>query len=134
MVALPAPPRLPGREAWSPISLPHLRANSCSAPGTAAWRHRRRGWSFPIRFEGFDGRHPTALRRSRLEWLHERIAHGAAVPLRAQAMLEMTEFLAPARAAAINAMSPSAVLGAARRLRAARCSDAGRRVVLRKLD
>ncbi len=109
----------------------------------------------PDPFEGFDGRHPTARRPSRLERLHERIGAGAPVPpwvlaeavtaygswkvtgvpvLAAGLMPEMTEFLAPAHAAAINAMSPAAVLEAVRRLRAARCSDAGCRAVLRELD
>jgi hypothetical protein len=108
----------------------------------------------PDPFEGFDGTHPTATRPIRLERLRERIAYGALVPLWAQAgavtayaswkmtgvpvlapglMPEMVEFLAPIHAAAVNVMAPSAVMEFAHRLRAARCSDSGRRVVLAEL-
>jgi len=108
----------------------------------------------PDPFSGYDGRHPTAPRPTRLERLRERVAGGGAVPLWAQAeavteyatwkvtgvpvlapsfMPEMVEFLAPAHAAALNVLSPGAAMAFAARLRAARCSEAGRRAALGEL-
>lgn len=109
----------------------------------------------PDPFEGYDGRHPTTPRPSRLDRLRERVAHGGTMPLRAQAaaviayaswkltgvpvlepgyLPDMVEFLAPVHAAAVNAMSPAAAKEFAARLRAARCSDPGRRAVLMELS
>jgi hypothetical protein len=109
----------------------------------------------PDPFEGLDGSHPTATRPTRRERLRERIAIGAPVPLWSQAgavtayatwkvtgvpvlapglVPEMVEFLAPDHAAAVNVMAPSAVMEFARRLSPARCSDAGRRIVLAELS
>jgi hypothetical protein len=108
----------------------------------------------PDPFDGYDGRHPTASRPTRMERLRERIAEGGTVPLWVQAdavtayarwkatgvpvltpgsIPEMVEFLAPAHAAALNVLSPGAAMEFATRLRAAHCSDAGRRAVFREL-
>ncbi|APT57022.1 hypothetical protein RGI145_07885 [Roseomonas gilardii] len=108
----------------------------------------------PDPFAGYDGRHPTASRPTRLERLRERVAGGGAVPLWAQAeaatayatwkvtgvpvlapglMPERVDFLAPAHAAALNVLSPGAAMAFAARLRAARCSEAGRRAALGEL-
>ena len=108
----------------------------------------------PDPWEGFDGRHPTAPRLGRREALRERLALGCAVPVREQAAAvlayaewklsglpvvargfipEAVEFLAPAHAAAIDAMTAAAVMGIGARLRQAD-GDAGRRTVLRELD
>lgn len=106
-------------------------------------------------FEGYDGRHPTMARPTRLERLRECVAYGGSVPLRVQAeavavyarwkvsglpvvepdfLPEMVEFLSPIHAAAINAISPLAAMEFASRLRAARCRDAGRRAILNELN
>jgi hypothetical protein len=111
--------------------------------------------ALPDPWEGFDGRHPTARRLSRQEVLRERVALGHAVPVGEQAAAalayaewklsgqpvmpwgyipEMTEFLAPIHAAAINAMTGAAVMGICARLRKAAGGKAGHRAVLRELD
>jgi hypothetical protein len=108
----------------------------------------------PNPFGGYDGRHPTASRPTRLERLRDRVAGGGAVPFWAQGeaatayamwkvtgvpvlapgfMPEMVEFLAPAHAAALNVLSPGAAMTFAARLRAARCSEAGRRAAFGEL-
>jgi hypothetical protein len=106
-------------------------------------------------FEGFDGRHPTGARWTRLERLRERTARGGTAPPWAQAEAAVAygewkvrgvpvlapglipkpvEFLMPAHAAALNAMSPSEVAAITQRLRKTRCSDSGRRAALGYLD
>lgn len=111
--------------------------------------------ALPNPWEGFDGPPPGASRLNRREMLRERVARGGAVPMREQAAAvlaygawklsgqpvlapgcvpEAAEFLAAAHVAALNAMSASAVAEICTRLRAARCSDAGRRAALRELE
>lgn len=106
-------------------------------------------------WEGFDGRHPCTPRLSRRETLRERVGRGCAVPVREQAMAvlayaewklsgrpvmdrggipEAAEFLAPAHAAAINAMTGAAAMGICARLRPAGGSEVSRRAALRELD
>jgi hypothetical protein len=148
------PLRLPAREDLvadflaSPEGLLLLRALGGSMAALLAQLR------LPDPFEGFDGRHPTPSQSSRLERLRARVAGGGAVPLWAQAeaviayaawkvtgvpvlapgfLPEMVEFLAPAHAAALNVLAPGVAMDFAVRLRAARCSDAGRRVALRDL-
>jgi hypothetical protein len=109
----------------------------------------------PDPFEGYDGRHPTMPRPTRLKRLRERVGYGGGVPLRAQAeavtiyarwkvnglpvlppgdMPEMVEFLSPVHAAAINVLSPMAATAFVSRLRTARCMEATCRGILTELS
>ncbi|WP_159996816.1 hypothetical protein [Roseomonas sp. 18066] len=111
--------------------------------------------ALPDPWEGFDGRHPTARRLNRREALRERLARGCSVPLRERAAAavayaewklsgqpevapgcipEAVEFLAPAHAAAINAMTGTAAIGICARLRRVGAGEAERRALLRELD
>ena len=94
-------------------------------------------------------------RLGRRDVLRERVEHGYAVPVREQvaAVLayaewklsglpvltsgfvpEVTEFLAPVHAAAVNAMTAAAVMGVCARLSHGNCREAARRAVLRELN
>lgn len=111
--------------------------------------------ALPDPWEGLDGRHPYAPRLSRRDALRERVVLGCAVPLREQATAvlayaewklsgqpvvalgcipEAAEFLAPVHAAAINAMTDTAVMGICARLRRADGGQVARRAVLRELN
>jgi hypothetical protein len=110
--------------------------------------------AMPNPWEGFDGCLPRNMPVSRQEALRERVAMGAPVPERERirAVLayadwkltgepkmpsgyvpETVEFLAPAHAAAINAMTSAAVVGFCARLRVARFSEVKRRALFGEL-
>ncbi len=106
-------------------------------------------------WEGFDGRHPAMEWPTRHDTLRERMTRGCPLPMRAQiaailayadwklsgepdlprgSIPEAAEFLAPAHAAAINAMTSTAVIGVCARLRSRQGGQPGRRSMLLELD
>jgi hypothetical protein len=111
--------------------------------------------TLPDPFEGYDGRHPQAVRPSSRERLLERAAAGLEVPtrfqvlgVRAYAMWKLTglpkcqdgfmpedvTFISSTQAAAINSMSPAEVRDVVERLDSARQSGSRYKSILHDLN